>query len=294
MAASCIEEEAGEAEPRLQTQCRSSAAASPLAQLGDCLLQRRRRKGCRAPTPVRRLDYWRSFRSSRGSCVSPGRASNHSDRSDGASSFVSTSSTATDLTEGDAAGADASHYHHSGAGGSQSSTAVAFRSFFTSSSSGRVAGGAGASLASQQRLEATAFRDRNCFRRLLVHPEKRRLQPSAAEGGDVVVRSGMVLKRSRHLGQWRGRWAILTRRCFVTFKEPTALGPPTEYFELSEVLAIEAARADLWLRLRHREFELRFQEPVVAELWANLIQSCCEGRLSEGANSSLPLSHASS
>ncbi|CAE8704618.1 unnamed protein product, partial [Polarella glacialis] len=164
----------------------------PLAQLGDCLM-RGRHRGLRP-----RVRSIGSFRPAEP--ISPGATSNP--RSDGwDASFISTSSTATDGTEG---GPDY----------------LALGPTFSEL-------GVGASASSSAPAEA-ARRGRPSWSWICPVPERRHLR------FDEVIHSGPVAKRSRHLGLWRDRWAVLTAKHLVTFREPALHGQPTDSISFGE------------------------------------------------------------
>ncbi|CAE8614422.1 unnamed protein product [Polarella glacialis] len=183
----------------------------PLAQLGDCLM-RGRHRGLRP-----RVRSIGSFRPAEP--ISPGATSNP--RSDGwDASFISTSSTATDGTEG---GPDY----------------LALGPTFSEL-------GVGASASSSAPAEA-ARRGRPSWSWICPVPERRHLR------FDEVIHSGPVAKRSRHLGLWRDRWAVLTAKHLVTFREPALHGQPTDSISFGEVFGVALEGVCMILRLRHRE-----------------------------------------
>jgi hypothetical protein len=112
---------------------------------------------------------------------------------------------------------------------------------------------------------------------------------------DEVVHAGSLEKRSRHLGMWRDRWAVLTPKCLYTFKGPVALhSPPTDVIKLDEILGIAMLGKRVLLRLRWRKFELRFLVTAIAETWTQLILECCDRLAMPGTHQhmTLPRRHA--
>eukprot|EP00441_Pelagodinium_beii_P019844 CAMPEP_0197657392 /NCGR_PEP_ID=MMETSP1338-20131121/44597_1 /TAXON_ID=43686 ORGANISM="Pelagodinium beii, Strain RCC1491" /NCGR_SAMPLE_ID=MMETSP1338 /ASSEMBLY_ACC=CAM_ASM_000754 /LENGTH=276 /DNA_ID=CAMNT_0043233743 /DNA_START=34 /DNA_END=861 /DNA_ORIENTATION=- len=202
----------------------SSMSSLPLAQLGDCLMKRRRRGGCRAAT--------RSFPP----MSSWSQLSRTSDE-DFEEACVSASSTATDLSEGE--------------GPRYTAT---FSEMLTASMATNH-GSMALTEVSSWRMYHRPLCSRLCFLPRFQLDEE-------------VIYAGTVAKRSRHLGLWRVRWAVLTPKSLLTFRDPADLvNTPTEHFKLNEVQTIIVEGLELEIELEQRWCELRFQEACLSELW---------------------------
>jgi len=132
-----------------------------------------------------------------------------------------------------------------GGGGSSGST--------TTPGSGSAATGSGSSSDEIQRLS---------YRQIWYAP---RLD-------EEVLLAGLVQKRSRHLWEWRERWAALTNESLCFFAEKGSIqGVPTEYVKLSDVAGVALQDDNLTVRLPHFHCLLRFSEVPVAERWAECL-----------------------
>eukprot|EP00747_Dinoflagellata_sp_TGD_P169912 gnl/TRDRNA2_/TRDRNA2_200103_c0_seq1.p2 gnl/TRDRNA2_/TRDRNA2_200103_c0~~gnl/TRDRNA2_/TRDRNA2_200103_c0_seq1.p2 ORF type:complete len:177 (+),score=24.11 gnl/TRDRNA2_/TRDRNA2_200103_c0_seq1:80-610(+) len=92
------------------------------------------------------------------------------------------------------------------------------------------------------------------------------------EDSSPVLLEGPVEKRSRHLGVWRGRWAVLTHRSFSTFEvrgDATRGVPPTELVPLADLLDVVYNGKDgIELRTAASTCALRFfGDTATAEKW---------------------------
>ncbi|OLP98491.1 hypothetical protein AK812_SmicGene19047 [Symbiodinium microadriaticum] len=102
---------------------------------------------------------------------------------------------------------------------------------------------------------------------------------SLAHLAEQVVHAGVLTKRSKYIGAWRVRWAVLTPTSLKMFKSSGAWRlreKPTESFQLLQVADITVEDTLLVLRLPRRRCSLRCEESAAAETWASYIRMCCE------------------
>lgn len=88
---------------------------------------------------------------------------------------------------------------------------------------------------------------------------------------------GYLAKRSRHLLEWRERWAALTTQSLCFFEAPGQFqGVPTEHVKLSEVVGVALEGDGLLIRLPYWQCSLRFFEVSTAESWATILLDCVD------------------
>merc|ERR1712216_1089483 len=89
-----------------------------------------------------------------------------------------------------------------------------------------------------------------------------------------IIHEGFVLKQSRHLGEWRRRWAVLTTSSFSTFenKEESHGGLPTEVVSLRNLKRIGTdSPCSVLLETGEGDFPLRFESKACKDTWMNLL-----------------------
>jgi len=119
------------------------------------------------------------------------------------------------------------------------------------------------------------------------HPEE--------EDGHVVF-EGPIVKKSRHLGAWRTRWAVITPSHFLTFHDADDFregGEPTEMVPLSQLqtvsrdtgneLVLQAGpHGKLSLRCLSRSFS--HEGEIAADRWASMLKNAINWNSMECSN----------
>merc|ERR1712107_129906 len=88
------------------------------------------------------------------------------------------------------------------------------------------------------------------------------------------------MKQSRHLGQWRKRWAVLTTGSFCTFanRDEAHGGMPTEAVLLQDLKRIDlGSHSDVLLQTKDRGLSLRFENEGCKYAWVQLLRRCAHG-----------------
>mmetsp|Transcript_51607 Transcript_51607/g.109660 ORF Transcript_51607/g.109660 Transcript_51607/m.109660 type:complete len:121 (-) Transcript_51607:73-435(-) len=61
---------------------------------------------------------------------------------------------------------------------------------------------------------------------------------------DDIVKSGWLVKQSRHIKDWRRRWFVLTPQYLCSFKNQGETRNPTEWIRLRECSTVKSADED--------------------------------------------------
>eukprot|EP00746_Dinoflagellata_sp_MGD_P168436 gnl/MRDRNA2_/MRDRNA2_99914_c0_seq1.p1 gnl/MRDRNA2_/MRDRNA2_99914_c0~~gnl/MRDRNA2_/MRDRNA2_99914_c0_seq1.p1 ORF type:complete len:155 (-),score=25.94 gnl/MRDRNA2_/MRDRNA2_99914_c0_seq1:309-710(-) len=109
--------------------------------------------------------------------------------------------------------------------------------------------------------------------------------PSPEEEDGHVVFEGPVVKKSRHIGAWRKRWAVVTPSHFLTFEHPEDFkegGEPTEMVPLSELKGVsrDGGNELVLLAGSHGKLNLRClsnsypnEGEIQADRWASTLKN---------------------
>mmetsp|Transcript_116796 Transcript_116796/g.183665 ORF Transcript_116796/g.183665 Transcript_116796/m.183665 type:complete len:128 (-) Transcript_116796:223-606(-) len=97
---------------------------------------------------------------------------------------------------------------------------------------------------------------------------------------EQLLCEGFIMKQSRHLGQWRKRWAVLTTGSFCTFanRDEAHGGLPTESVLLRDLERVDLdSHSTLLLQTKDRGLSLRFEDERCKNAWVHLLRRCALG-----------------